>query len=998
MPKVKLIPLGVLLLGCGAVWAQQDQQESEAASQAALEEVVVTGSRIARPGAVSTSPIFTLDSEEISFQQEPELERVLRDLPSTIPGDGQNVNNGTDGAATVDLRALGPQRNLVLMNGRRITPFNYKGRVDTSIIPTALIERVDIITGGASAVYGSDAIAGAVNVILKDDFRGVVLDISHNETFDEDGDVDKITLTLGSDLDDGKGNVVFALSWSERQPLLLGERDLGNAAINTATGTGVGEFLRGESGITPTVEGCTGPSVVDITASGSTTAIPTRLAIASAGSVGQFLNDRSVYTGNNRGGCSKFNFNPFNYYRTPNEKYNVFFSGNYEINEYLDVYANVEYSNVTVRAQIAPSGTFGATFDVPLANPFISDSALTEILEVANNAIIEGTLSPGGAGDNWHDVNGNGVVDLDDYLKLRLQRRTVELGPRSENYDLNHYMIVLGARGDIGWDWEYDLYYQYGESNLATIRDGYTNLTNIQNALDTTDTESCTGQASGDASCVPLDLFGGLGTITSRMAGYITAVAQQRHGYEQRIFNATFNGPVNVAQLPWALSPLLLSVGYEDRREEASLDPDECLKLAPASCQGGAGGNILPISGGVEVQEFILEGYLPIVDNAPFARSLGLEIGWRRSDYDLIGAVNTWKLGLNWQPIDQLLVRVMQQQAIRAPNVEELFAPVTTGLDNATIDPCSKANDEISATLRQLCIDTGMLPAQVGRVEDIVSNQISILQGADPNSTPFEETADTFTLGVVWTPSFSLIPDLTLSLDYYDIDISDTIGEFSAQEILDGCYEAGRSADCARIMRVDGSFAGPSAGVLLYTTNLAWDRVSGIELGYSFGFDLAGGQYGRLDFSGSMNYYLENETLSSSTSDVIDCNGFYGTTCDPTAQFRWVQRASWSRDGLTVSLNLRHLSAVDIEPSEAEEVYSEFQSINAYNYLDLYVSFRTWDERINVSLGIDNLLDEEPPIVGDGAGDTSSNSGGTFPSNYDVIGAAYTIGFKMTLR
>lgn len=962
-----------------------------------LEEVIVTGSRIRRPGLRSASPITTIGLEEIEFQQKVEVEQILRSLPSTIPGDGQNVNNGTDGVATVDLRGLGPERNLILLNGRRMTPANFRGRVDTSTIPSALIERIDIITGGASAVYGSDAVAGAVNIVTKTNFEGLDLQMSQSETEESDGEVDNISLTLGSALEGGRGNVAINMSWSERAPVLLGQRRLGTVGIQTGNGAGFDDFNAGLGAAPSPVAGCDGPNVV--ATGGSTTAIPTRVAIAGAGGVGQFLNDRSLFTGDAGtglgagGGCSRFNFNPFNYYRTPQERYNVFAMGNFEFNENLEVYSTVEYSNITVQQQVAPSGTFGARFDVPLANPFFSASALNDILTFANNAATAGTITPGGTGSNWNDVNGNGVVDTADYLKMQLRRRTLELGPRSENYDTEHFSILAGARGELLGDWNYDISFQYGESNRTTVRDGYTNLTNIQAALDTTDGVTC---ANGDATCVPIDIFGGFGTITDAMAGYARAIAIQQQKYDQSIGQIILDGPVDFVQLPTAEAPLALSLGFETRDEFGSLEPDECLKLAPASCQGGAGGNILPIAGGFRVDEFFVEGNLPLLQGMDLVEDLTFEFGYRDSDYDTVGNVDTWKAGLNWTINDSLLVRVMEQEATRAPNVSELFSPVTTGLDNATIDPCSIANAaNINSTLSALCVSTGQTAAQVGVLQDIVSGQINILQGSNPITAPAAETAETFTAGFVWTPELPFGENFNLSVDYYDIDITDVIGEFSAQQVLDQCYVSGLASACANIVRVDGDLTSPASGVQLFTTNLAYEQAEGVEVGYGIGFDL--GNMGDLQFSGMINKYLTQESQSDANTPVIDCAGFFGTSCDPVSEFRMSNRATWNMGNLTASLQWLHIDSIDVERPEEAATFAAFRSIDDYDYLNLYVSYNLWDDRVRLSFGVDNLTDEEPPILGNESGDTSSNSGNTYPSNYDVLGRAYTFGLRFSL-
>lgn len=965
-------------------------------SEQVIEEVVVTGSRIKRPGLTSSSPIVTIDAAEIEFQQEADLERILRNLPSTIPGDNENVNNGTDGIATVDIRGLGSQRNLILLNGRRMTPANFRGRVDTANIPTALIERVDIITGGASAVYGSDAIAGAVNIVLKNDFEGVDLLLNTSASEESDAETDSISLTLGSKFEDDRGHVALNVSWTDRKPLLLGQRSIGTVGIQTNDGAGLEEFLAGQ-GVTTPMAGCGGPDVA--ATGGSTTAIPTRVAIAGAGGVGQFLDDRTIFTGDTgtgngaRGGCSVFNFNPYNYFRTPQEKYNLFATGDFEVNNNLTVYSTLRYGNTTVRQQVAPSGTFGARFDVPLANPFFSDSARAEIISFANSAVANETLRAGDRGDNWYDANGNGVVDMDDYLKFQLRRRTVELGPRSENYDTDNFSFLVGARGDLAADWTYDVSFQYGESNRTTVRDGYTNLTNIQNALDSVDGMTC---ANGDSTCVPIDLFGGFGTITPEMAAYARAIALQQQRYDQWIGQIVFAGPVEAAKLPTADSSLDLSVGYETRTENGALDPDECLKLAPASCQGGAGGNLLPISGGYKVDEFFLEGYLPLVEGVSAVESLNFEFGYRASDYSTVGSVDTWKAGLNWTVNDQFLVRIMQQEATRAPNIEELFSPITTGLDNALQDPCSVANvANIDDRLRDLCVSTGMTAAQVGVLQDIVSGQINVLVGSDLANPPNAETADTFTLGVVWSPEFDGVQNVSVGLDYYDIDIEDVIGEYSAQQVLDQCYVAGIASACEGIVRVDGDLTSPASGVELYTTNLDYERAEGLELTFEFGFDL--NDYGDLQFSGSVNKYLTQEFRSDSLTPVIDCKGFYGTSCDPVSDLTWTQRITWNWNDFTASLLWRHTAGVDIEIPERDDTFEAFRSIDSYDYFDLNLDYRFWEERVKLSLAVKNLLDEEPPILGNEAGDTSSNSGNTFPSNYDVYGRYYSLSARLTL-
>ncbi|NMP33403.1 TonB-dependent receptor [Thalassotalea sp. M1531] len=957
------------------------QEEAPAAEQE-IERIAVTGSRIRRPGAVSASPIMSMGAEEIEMIQTPQIEEVLRNLPATIPGDGASVNNGTAGAATVNLRALGTQRTLVLMNGRRMIPFNFNGIVDTASVPVSLIESVDVVTGGASAVYGSDAIAGAVNFVMKNNFEGVEFSFNHSETEESDGETDNISLTLGSSLDEGRGNVALAMNWTDRKPVMLGDRPLGVLGIATASGGGYQSYLDGD-GPVPPHQNCGGPDVTTFeSGGGSTTAIPTRFAIVGAGVNGQFREDRTI--GDD---CSRFNFNPYNFYQTPQERYGATAIAHYDISDDHRVYTTAQFNNTQVKQQIAPSGTFGSTFMLPLANPFIGDQALGWILDNANQARVDGLLN--GGVENWQDINGNGVVDTEDYLQVQLRRRTLELGPRSTNYETALFQLVAGVEGVLYEDWEYDVSFQYGESNRTNISAGYTNVSNIQKALDTTDGVNC---KSGESACVPIDLFGGFGTITPEAAAFSSATALIKQEYSQEVITASVNGPVEFIEIPWAGMPLTVSFGYEHRKEVGETIPDECLKEAPTSCLGGAGGNTLPIKGGFKVSEYFVEGVLPVFDGQTMAESLDIEFAYRSADYDSVGSNNTWKLGFSWRPVDSLLVRVMQQEATRAPNVGEIASPAVTGLSNALIDPCSVANAaNIDANLRQLCISTGMTDAQVGKVQDVISGQVNAFQGTNPEQLPEAEEAETFTAGFVYTNEDLL--DLELTVDYYDIEVDNTIGTFTAQQTMDACYTYGITSECEKINRIGGDLTIAGSGIETYTTNLSYRKAEGVEVGIHFAVGME--DWGEMRFATNLNHYMSNERQSSSVLPVIDCLGMYGNNCSPTPETTWNQRVTWNLDDFTMSLLWRHSSAVDMEEVQAAGSFEAFRSIDAYDYFDLFASYNL-GEHTKLTFGIDNVTDEDAPVVGGEAGSTAFNSGNTFPSSYSPLGRIFKAGVKFT--
>ena len=982
-----------IISGMALITPAYAQTTPVAAEEEEAEVVVVTGTRISAPGVQSASPITSIGGAELQLSQVAEPEKLLRSLPSTIPGDGENVNNGTAGVTSVNLRGLGAERNLILMDGKRMTPYNINGIVDISTVPQAMLERIDILTGGASTVYGSDAMSGVVNFVLKRDFEGVELDVKRTITGDNDGEISTVSAAIGANLDDGRGNVALSLNWTQREQITLADRPFGIGNVDSATGSGLGVTLAASPA------NCGGPNTIPT--GGSSTTIPAR--VSYMGGNGQFRED-GTFAGN----CSTFNFNPYNYYQTPQERYSATAIARYDINDHVEAYARATFAATNIRQQIAPSGVFGNLFLVPLNNPFLPAEARAKIIADANlfrtGTPAVGTTParpPGLTAGRWVDVNNNGVVDAADKLQLSIRRRTVELGERSTTFDNNTFQFIAGLKGDLGTflpEWTWDASVQMGQADRTNVSAGYTNVANIQNALDATSTTLC---ANGDVTCVPINLFGPFGSITPAMAGYSAGTALEQQNYTQSVATATIGGPLVGFQSPMAESPVSVVFGYEYRNETGKTTPDECLKLAPTSCLGGAGGNTLPVAGGFTVNEVFTEVGVPLIAGKPFFESLSLEFGYRVANYNLTGQNTTWKAGIDWALTDTFRFRAMQQKAARAPNVGELFSPFVTGLRNSGRDPCSISQPLADRTpaLRAICQATGQAAGAVWTVQDIVVGQVGTFEGSDPTRPPAPEEADTSTIGFVWRPTFGgFFNNTVISLDYYDIKVNDYIDFGAPQEVLDGCYKQNKPEFCSLVVRINGDLATPGSGIRLLTTNLDYLQSSGFDLGVSTRFDLESlgleSKWGSITISYNANLYTKNESRTNPTSAIIDCNGFYGTSCDPTHKFRSVQRTTWAVGDFQLSYNWRHSSALMVEEAEKAGVFAAFQEIKAFDYIDLAAS---WDVNSVISLtaSVANAFDKEPPIVGNTIGTTTYNSGNTFPSNFDVLGRVYGLGLNV---
>nr|WP_314863950.1 TonB-dependent receptor [uncultured Undibacterium sp.] len=964
---------GGVVVGCSAMALPSMAQEKK------IETVVVTGTRITTPGTTSNSPITSLTANEIQASQPVSVEEFFKGLPAAVPAIGANTNNGSNGAATIDLRGLGPNRTLVLLNGRRLVPFNLSGVVDTNSIPVALIQRVDLMTGGASVVYGADAISGVVNFNLKKNFKGFEVNTSVGTTDKADAQRRRTDVTYGATLDEGRGNVALSLGKTKVDPFKQADRDFSRVGINSANG-----LVQGS--------GTTSPAAITVAQGpgGTTTLAGTHQINPTTGTLVQPVNT--------------FNFNPDNYFNTGMERSQATAIANYKINDNFEVYSDVLYSNSVVNSQLASTGTFGSTYNMPIGNPYIPQTMRDQIC-----------LRRGISAANC--VEGNTTI-----VPIQVDRRFTELGPRINDYTTQSYQYTLGLKGELYGDWNYDAYWSRGASDNTSNRKNWGSFNKMTQSLNAVNKTTCLVNTGG---CVPLNAFGADGSITPAMASYINMDGITLTSVMQDVASLSTSGDLGKTfQSPWAKQPINVSLSAEQRKQTALITGDEGVKSGDLAGAGGANPNR---SGSFNMKEFAMEANIPLLKNISFARNLTLELGYRKTEFKTSlqeRDYSSYKYGGEWEPTKSLRFRGMVQLSTRAPNVNELFQPVVTGLNNLAIDPCqgnfiNQAQANTAGTLSNLCRLTGVPAGAIGTVSTPSAGQINRITGGNPLLAP--EEAKSKTIGFVIEP----LPKMAISLDYYKIDVTKAITTPAVADILDGCYSTkfnpgfAFNAACASIGRNvnNGTLNGPaseSKGVAVNLSNLGQFQVSGYDLNIAYqlglnqlGFDT---KHGKLDLSLNYNHAKTNWFQATPNSIKRDCLGFYSTACGgqsvgnggasggPSYKSKFSQRSTWVVGDFSVGYNWRYVSGVVIEPLSNPTLANgnptflpQYSKIDAYNYLDLSANWNI-NKSIKLSLSVTNATNKKPPFVGNTVGGTGVNAGNTFPQHYDVVGRYYTLG------
>ena len=975
----------------GVAFAQEDESN--------LEEVVVTGSRLnTNPNLSAPTPVVTIGEAELENRGTLRVEDLVNVLPQVFPGQAGEVSNAATGTANLNLRGLGAVRTLTLVNGRRL-PYGSSqiSSPNLDLIPSQLVERIDLLTGGASAVYGSDAIGGVANFILKDDFEGFELDVqagfsqadNSRSVFADvleaggqpvpgsttDGENAILSLTWGKNFADGRGNITLFGSVETQEEIVQADRVFSACTLGASTNavTSVDGF------------GCVGSANFRL--------------FGGPGGFG-FQQEDGTVNAFQGGPAETFNFGATNFYQRPNDRINLYASSNYELTDTIELYSRASYVDNESDAQIAPTASFGiGAYSTNCDNP-----------------LIQGGTGPNGAGLSLFSIFGCDVADDNGVLPttvdgITASHRNVEGGSRNSNLENSTLRLESGIRGKLSENWDFDVFSLFSTTDDTRSATEDFIVSNLQQSFFvTTDANGnpvCVDQSNG---CVPYNIFqrgpNGESLVTQEALDFLQGVGVVEGETEQISFGGTVQSDLGNYGIssPFSDSGVGFLFGLEYRKDELSSDSDPITQIAGGGFTG-LGGATLPVNGEVEAIDAFVEAQIPLITERKFAQELTLNLQYRFSDYETDGNnvrnsfdTDTYGISLNWTPVDDIRFRGQFQRAVRAPNVIELFTGQDQGLGNLNqfgvnangvglSDPC--ASDAPLLSLEQ-CALTGVTAGQFGSILDVISGQTQLITGGNPLLDP--ESSDTTTFGVVITPS--AIPNLSITIDYFDITVDDLISTgIPAQITLNNCLNTGDPTFCDLIARSPaGSLAagGPGFGFQSTNLNIAELETSGIDLQVGYNFDT---DFGSFDVNYAGTFLDSYSFIPFPGGEAVECDGFFGNACffDVTPDYRHRAIVGWATPwNFETNLTWRHTSSVDNVQGDAAAAVD--MRLASTDYFDLNVNFQA-SENISVRAGVTNLTNEEPPIsISAGA---PLGNGNTFPSIFETsrqifLGATYS--------
>ena len=971
----------------GFAFAQDDEATE-------IEEIVVTGSRLTKSNVTSSVPLVQIGAEEINSRGVARVEDVVNILPNVFVSQTAEVANGASGTSTLNLRGLGSQRTLVLIDGKRLpfgSPFSSSANVD--MVPARMVERVDIVTSGASAVYGSDAVAGVVNFITKRDFEGFEFDYQYSTNYNKNsngymqnllaeadffdpgatttGEASLMSVLMGVNSDDGRGNITLFGTYEDMEEMLGKDRDTGACTL-----FGSSDPFCGGSSNFRRFNGTIGNGV--------------------AGTVFQELNGELVpFSGRSD---MYYNYGAVNHYQRPVERWNLGASGHYELTESVEAYFDTTYMNNKTAAQIAESASFNRPFSTNCDNPLLLGGNPNNNPDGVRLGDMTGTFDANGDFISCLDWMAAGNESID--VQFINSHRNIEGGPRVSTYENSTWRAIFGLRGDINDDFAFDIFGQFAATEGTRISQNDLNFNRVQQSLYIVDDGSgnpvCRDSSGG---CVPWNIFtrnaDGSTGVTDEAAAFIAGVGIVTGDTEQTVFGGTIEGDLTNFGIksPMAEAGMTGLVGFEYREDYLGRLSDDISKISGGRGLTGTGGATLPIAGEIEVEEVFMELSMPLITGQPMVQELGLTAGYRYSDYTTNGNgvsntfdADTYFAGLSWAPNDEVRFRANQSVAIRAPNVFDLYVGINTGLIelspvNGDGDQCSGPNPV--ATQAQ-CANTGLSAAQYGTVDPSAAGQFNLITGGNPNLVA--ERGETTTFGVVITPS--MIENLSIAIDYFDIEVTDAIGSVPAQTSYDRCLTTGDPAFCANIQRdtagtlhlLNEAPGGGLAGISTQNVNVATDATEGVDVNITYSLDMS--DMGSINFDYAATFLDTNYTIAIPGDDKVECTGAYAGPCGlPAPEYNHRFLATWVTPyDLTVSATWRHIGETDLYGLTDPQGYLE-DSMEERNYLDLAATY-DYSENVQVRFGANNLLGDDAPVTTSSGTGTGNNN--TYPGLFDV--------------
>jgi iron complex outermembrane recepter protein len=991
----------------------------EQAPPDALEEITVTGSRIATdPNLVISSPVTQLTAEEFNYRGITRVEDLINDLPQITPELTANESNGATGTATLDLRGLESDRTLVLVNGHRMgfgDPFVLAP--DVNQIPGALVERVELLTGGASSTYGSDAVSGVVNFIMKDDFEGFQLDYQYSayqhsndnplvrqaledsgfelapSSVGNEGGTSNITLTVGTNTEDGRGNVTAYLGHRDIEAITQDAYMFSACALDSDGANACGGSATSAEGL-----------FTDFGAAGPLDGLDPDSDAILGGPYFLLTPEGDQFVS----GVPLFNYGPLNHFQRPDERYTAGAFAHYDINENMTGYAEVMFMDDRSLAQIAPSGAFFVTStincqsdidgDGVLTNhPLLSDQQFQSICEndrvIAPDPDDEGPLGVGDDNPNTaadeaalaagvqNCVNGT-LTDC----PLYIGRRNVEGGNRVSDLRHTSYRFLGGLRGDINDNWSWDASANFARLIYSNTYQNDFSIRRVQRALDVvpdpvTGEPVCASVLNGvDPNCVPYNVFQE-GGVTQEALDYLIQPLFAKGELSQDQFVAFVSGDLTDSGFvtPWASDGVEMVFGAEYREETFDYNPDQNFQSGDGAGQGGP---TSAVAGAQDVSELFTEFRIPIAQDMPFAQALSLDLRYRYSDYSTGIDADTYNIGGSWVPTEGLKFRGGFSRAVRAPNIRELFAPQSLGLWGGT-DPCAGSEPELT---QEQCERTGVTPGRYGTVPTNPAGQYNAIFGGNPDLGP--ETSDSITAGVVLT---GLMNGLTLSVDYWSIEIADAISTVDPELIINRCGVTGDPLLCGFISRgSNGNLWLGQNAVVSTQVNIGSFDVAGVDVVGNYLIDTT--DFGSFDLNlrGTWLSKFDEEPIPG--ADTIECAGFWGSSCGrPRPEWKHTFSTVWQSPWDTWSFIAGWRYVGEVEMFDNPDGYVA----KAHHYFDLTANYTAdWfgGEETVVNVGVSNLTDNDPPVSGLFGTVGTFGNGNTIPSTWDALGRYWFVG------